>query len=229
MKNWRTGSLLSFFFTLATHLDFSMRTLSTIAALLSITFLIAIAAVAVDGLTDRPANADAVVVPGNTVSPQGIPSARLAARLDAAVLAYKHQLVPLVIASGGIGKEGVDEAAAMATYLEARGVPRHAILLDSRGNDTAATAMNVAALLHGSGLRTVLIATQYFHVSRVRLALEKAGVIVSGSVHARYFEIRDLYSLPREVVGLICYAVGMKSITGIDVINAEAASSIIPD
>ncbi|MFL6719863.1 MAG: YdcF family protein [Burkholderiaceae bacterium] len=192
-----------------------MRVFCRIIGFLAITFLITAAAVAVDGLMDRPAKADAVLVPGNMVYPQGMPSARLAARLDVAVLAYKRQLVPLVIVSGGTGKEGVDEASAMASYLEARGVPRRAILLDSQGNDTAATARNVAGLLHASGLHTVLIATQYFHVTRVRLALEKAGVIVSGSLHARYFEMRDLYSLPREVLGLIAYAMGMKGMTGV--------------
>lgn len=156
---------------------FPMRTLCRTVALFSMTFLVAVAAIAVDGLIDRPACADAVVAPGNTVSPQGRPSARLAARLDTALFAYNAKLAPLLIVSGGKGKEGVDEAAT-ARYLEARGVPRQSIQLDSQGIDSAATAMNEAELLHRSDLDTVLIATQYFHVTRIRLALQKAGLHV---------------------------------------------------
>lgn len=37
------------------------------------------------GLTDRYAPADLIVVPGNTVAPDGTPSQRLQARLDAAL------------------------------------------------------------------------------------------------------------------------------------------------
>lgn len=174
------------------------------------TFLVVVVAVAIDGLTDRPASADAAVVPGNTVSADGKPSPRLAARLDSAVLAYKARLVPLVIVSGGTGREGFDEAVAMARYLALEGVPRHAILLDSQGIDTAATALHAASMLHARGFNTVLVITQYFHLTRTRLALQRAGLQVSGSLHARYFEARDLYSLFREVIGLIFYATGIK-------------------
>jgi vancomycin permeability regulator SanA len=181
----------------------------TILALGSI-FLVAAAALALDGLTDRPSNADAAVVPGNTVSFDGTPSPRLAARLDSAVFAYKTGLVPLVVVSGATGKEGFDEAVAMARYLESEGVPRYTILLDSEGVDTAATAVNTARMLHARGLNTVLITTQYFHVARTRLARQRAGLQVSGSLHARYFEPRDLYSLSRELIGLVFYATAIK-------------------
>lgn len=199
-----------------------MRTLYRTVALFCMMFLVAVAAIAIDGLMDRQAYADAVVVPGNTVSPQGIPSDRLAARLDMALFAYNTKLAPLIIVSGATGEKGVDEATAMARYLEARGVPRQAILLDSQGADTAATAMNASERLHRSDLDTVLIASQYFHVTRMRLALQRAGLHVSGSLHARHFELRDLYSLPREVAGLISYPVGMKEIVRISGGDAKA-------
>jgi uncharacterized SAM-binding protein YcdF (DUF218 family) len=54
-------------------------------------------------------------------------------------------------------------------------------------------------------LQKALVATQYFHVPRTMLALERNGVQVSGNLHPRFFEFRDLYSIPREVVAYVGY------------------------
>lgn len=162
------------------------------------------------GLNDTLAPADVIVVLGNTVAPNGQPSPRLRARLDCALLAWRGKFAPLLLVSGGIGKEGFDEAVVMADYLAANGVPRAAILIDSAGIDTAATAVNVARMAASRRFTTVIVATQYFHVPRSRLALERAGLIVTGQVHAKFFELRDLYSLAREVIGVGAYYVGAK-------------------
>ena len=45
----------------------------------------------------------------------------------------------------------------------------------------------------------------YFHVPRMRLALRRSGVAPVFSAHARYFEMRDVYSIAREVVGYGAY------------------------
>jgi vancomycin permeability regulator SanA len=98
----------------------------------------------------------------------------------------------------------------MAHYLVQHGVPAAAVLIDSAGNDTAASAVNVARIARERNLKSVLVASQYFHLPRASLALSRAGVPVAGHVHARYFEARDLYSLAREVIGLGAYFVGLK-------------------
>lgn len=166
--------------------------------------------IGVSGLRDHLAPADAIVVLGNTVGPDGRPSPRLRGRLDAALKAYRSNLAPLLIVSGGTGKEGFDEALVMADYLVAQGVPREAVLADSDGIDTAATALNVARMGRERNIRSVLVATQFFHVPRSRLALSLAGLDVVGNVHADYFEARDIYSLAREVVALAAHYSGMK-------------------
>jgi uncharacterized SAM-binding protein YcdF (DUF218 family) len=169
--------------------------------------LLPAAGIALAGLDDRTARADVIVVPGNTVAPDGTPSDRLRARLDAALELYRERQAPLVVVSGGTGVEGVDEAAAMARYLTAHGVPAEAVVQDPSGVDSEATARNTAALLRARGLRTALVATQYFHVPRMSAALERHGVDVVGSRHARYAEWRDAYSLAREVVAFAVYQV----------------------
>ncbi|PJJ18521.1 DUF218 domain-containing protein [Janthinobacterium sp. 67] len=168
-------------------------------------FLLATAALMLAGLNDKLAPADVIVVPGNTIAPDGTPSPRLQARLDVALKQFQEHRAPRILVSGATGKEGFDEAAAMARYLQSRGVPAGAIIEDNQGWTTDATARNAAVLMRTHGWKTAMVATQYFHVPRFRLALERSGIAVSGNVHAPYFELRDLYSVPRETVGYAVY------------------------
>lgn len=94
----------------------------------------------------------------------------------------------------------------MAHYLVQHGVPTAAIVQDPQGLDTAATARNASQFMRQQHLRRALVATQYFHIPRTQLALERQGVQVVGSRHARYIEWRDVYSTLREVVGYVAYA-----------------------
>ena len=48
----------------------------------------------------------------------------------------------------------------------------------------------------------LLAVSQFFHVPRLRRLLAAQGLIVVGSEHAQYFELRDVYSLFREVVAM---------------------------
>ena len=118
-------------------------------------YVVAIAAV---GLLGKPAPADLIVVLGNEVLPDGRASPRLKARLDAALRVWRAGLAPRVLVSGGIEPGGQDEAAVMAAYLTAAGLPAAAVERDAAGVDTWATARNTAALLGGHG--RVLVATQ---------------------------------------------------------------------
>lgn len=170
-----------------------------------LTFLLATATLVLAGLHDRLAPADVIVVPGNTIAPDGTPSPRLQARLDAALRQFQERRAPRILVSGATGKEGFDEAASMARYLQLRGVPDSAIIEDNQGWTTDTTARNAAVLMRTHGWKTAMVATQYFHVPRFRLALARAGIDVSGNVHAPYFELRDLYSVPRETVGYAVY------------------------
>ena len=168
-------------------------------------FVATLAWIAYDGLTDELVSADVAVVLGSKVEPDGRPSARLAARLDTAADLFRRGLARVVIVSGATGAEGFDEAAVMATYLAGHGVPSASILPDHGGANTMATARNSAAIMTERGLHTAIVVSQYFHITRARLALKKAGVDVVGAAHAAYFEPRDLYSLPREVIALWAY------------------------
>src|SRR5205823_1017802 len=101
---------------------------------------------------------------------------------------------------------GIDEAGAMARYLEARAIPAEAILEDHAGNTTWLTAVHTRELLGAKHLDRVIAVSQYFHLRRCRLALAKQGLHAIYWSHARYWEWRDLYSIPRELVALLKYA-----------------------
>ena len=167
---------------------------------------IAAGTVAVQGLTDRVASADAVIVPGNTVNADGTLSNRLQARLDVALAIYRAGRCKVVFVSGATGREGVDEAAAMKAYLVGHGIPPEHVLQDSLGANTEATARNAAQALRARGYTTVIAASQFFHLVRLDHLLAAQGLGVVGHEHARYFEPRDGYSLLREVVALAVLA-----------------------
>lgn len=168
-------------------------------------YLIAAIKLVAIGLSDHDAHADLIVVPGNTVDSTGMPSQRLKARLDAALRLFKAKLAPTIFVSGGTGNEGIDESQAMMNYLISRGVPASAVIRDKQGVSTRATAINLARYMGAHKLKSALVATQYFHIARTRLALEQQGVKVVGSSHARYMELRDLYSIIREVIAYAAY------------------------
>ena len=110
-----------------------------------------------------------------------------------------------IIVSGGVGKEGHNEAEAMKRYLVEAGVPEDRIHVDAAGNDTFLTARNASRFMSEEGMRSALVISQYFHVPRAKLALERFGVSPLYSAHADIFELRDLYSIPREVIAFYTY------------------------
>jgi vancomycin permeability regulator SanA len=174
-------------------------------ALFAVLFVISAIAIVWDGLTDAIAPSDVGVVLGSKVEPGGPPSSRLKARLDEALVLYRRGLFRTVIVSGAAGKEGYDEAAVMKAYLVAQGVPDAAIVADNAGVNTRATGVNTAAYLRAHGLTSAMAVTQYFHISRTRLAFKQAGIKTVNTAHAHHFDWRDLYSIPREVAGYAAY------------------------
>ncbi len=162
-------------------------------------------AIAITGLRDEIKPADVAVVLGNTVDPDGQPSARLQARLDKTVQLYHQKVFPQAIVSGGVGAEGFDEAVVMKQYLVARGVPAARIYVDSSGANTYLTAQRTAELMTKHRWQSAIAISQYFHLPRTKLALQKFGVPTVYTAHANFFEPRDLYSTVREVFSCLFY------------------------
>ncbi len=161
--------------------------------------------IVVDGLIDDVQKSDVIVILGNKVELDGTPSPTLQSRLEKGLELYEKQMAPLIIVSGGLGKEGYQEAEVMQEYLVSRGVPKDVVIADNEGFDTFLTAQNTKNILRERSLTSVLVVSNYFHISRTVLAFKKSGIDTIRSAHAHYFWIGDMRSIPREVVGYIYY------------------------
>lgn len=180
---------------------FAARAVLMLAALV----LVAAVVLAATGLSASARNADVAVVLGNTVEPSGKPSPRLAARLDRAYDCYAASTCRVLFVSGGVDPAGTDEAAAMRDYLLARGVPADRIVVDSAGLDTWATARHASAYMRKHGYTSAMAVTQYFHVPRTMLALKRQDVADVSGAYPAFFELRDVYSVLRELPAVALY------------------------
>ena len=186
------------------------RLFLVILALLFTACLAASGLIALKGFNDRIFHADVGVVLGNHVYANGIPSPRLASRLDKAVYLYEKGFIPLIIVSGGRGKNQREEAPAMKAYLVSRGISAEDIIEDSNGIDTRQTAVFTAAFMKKHRLKKAIAISQYFHLARCELAFEMEGVPEVGTAHADYREWREIYSLLREIPGYLAYRLRLK-------------------
>lgn len=126
---------------------------------------------------------DALVVLGCRVR-AGRPSGTLESRLELACqLAQADQTQtgappPPVVVSGGRRWDGDQEAEVMADWLEARGVPRDRIILESESLTTGQNARKVARLLGDRGWHRVGLVTSDFHMARAVRLFRREGLLV---------------------------------------------------
>ncbi len=168
-------------------------------------YLLSALTILVGGLFSTYQTAEYAVVLGSKVDKSGRPSARLVARLERAIDIYRKGSVKKIIASGATGKEGYNEAITMEAYLRIQKIPRNDIIIDSLGYNTMATARNAKAIVGNN--TSIIVVSQYFHLPRARLAFRKAGFEKIGAAYPKYYELRDIYSLVREVPAYILYLV----------------------
>ena len=168
-------------------------------------FILGTVILVADGLRDQLGRADVGLVLGSKISLDGTPSPRLRARLNRTIELFQSDYFPTIIASGGIGMEGFDEALVMRDYLVSHGIPTERVMMDNAGITTFASARNTLRIVQKQKLKSVLVVSQYFHIPRARLALKRFGIPQVYSAHAHLFEPRDLYSSPREFLGYLDY------------------------
>ncbi len=156
-----------------------------------------------DGLTDEEEKTEVLVILGNKVNRDGSLSLRLKARLDKGLALYDQGIAPIIFVSGGLGKEGHLEGAKMAEYLIQNGVEEAVVKVDNQGNTTQLTAINFKKQF--PEVRKVIIVSQFYHISRTKLAFRKQGFNAVYGAHCDYFEWRDCYSLFREFFGYYKY------------------------
>ena len=123
-------------------------------------------------------DADAIVVLGASVLPDGTPSGILQDRLDAGIALYFAGAAPKIIMSGDNGTESYNEVLAMKNYAIGKGVPSQDVFCDHAGFSTYESMYRAK---HVFGAERIVIATQTYHLYRAiyvarGLGMEALGV-----------------------------------------------------
>ena len=124
--------------------------------------------------------ADAIVVLGCRLKPDGSPSPALRRRVEYAAGLYESGAARVLLLSGG-GPDAVPEAEVMRALALAAGVPGAAVLVETASRNTAENAFASAGLLRRHGMVRVILVTDRQHLPRARLLFRLAGLQVIGT------------------------------------------------
>lgn len=142
---------------------------------------------------DEEHAADAIVVFG-AAEYVGHPSPIFRARLDHAYTLFERGLAPVIITTGGSGKDPkFSEGQVGRDYLESRGVPDGNLIAETQGGDTDQSAKRVAVILRANDMHTCLLVSDAYHLFRAKEMMAAQGITVYVSARPG--------SVPRTVAG----------------------------
>jgi SanA protein len=140
--------------------------------------------------------AQAVIVLGALVFPDGRVSDMVADRLETAYGLYAAGKAKKILVTGDHGTLDYDEVNTMRRYLERKGVPTEDIFMDHAGFDTYNSMYRARDVFQ---VHSAIIVTQRFHLPRAVYIARKLGLDVQGVaadrqayVGAGYYEVREL-------------------------------------
>lgn len=158
------------------------------------------------GNTDYRRPADAVVVFGARAYKDGRLSDALQDRIRTACNLYRDGLAKRLVLSGGRGDGPVTEAEAMRGYALKQGVRAEDIFIDNEGVNTEATVRNTTPLFQQWHAKRVLAVSHFYHLPRIKLAYQRAGVEVwTVPAHQHRFLGQIPFNMAREVAAFWSY------------------------
>jgi uncharacterized SAM-binding protein YcdF (DUF218 family) len=130
---------------------------------------------------DEFKRADAIVVFG-AAEYSGRPSPIYRARLDHAYNLFQRGVAPIVIITGGAGKDPkFTEGQVGRDYLLTRGIPDHQLIAETQGEDTEQSARRVANIMRANRMKTCVSVSDGYHLFRIKSMLARQGVKVYGA------------------------------------------------
>ncbi len=143
-----------------------------------------------------PYDAQAAIILGAALKPDGSLSDVLSDRVKTGVELYKSRSVRYLIMSGDDGKNHRDEVSAMAKAAREAGVPTNAIIIDGKGYRTYESCKNA---IQTHNVTKAIIVTQRFHLPRAlflcnELGIESYGYPADKQEYASisWFQFRDI-------------------------------------
>jgi SanA protein len=118
-------------------------------------------------------HAQAAIVPGAQVRPDGTMSSMLADRVHRTVELWRAGKVDRILVSGDHASWGYDEPDTMREALMRAGVPGRDIFTDHAGFNTRATMVRAKRIFDVS---SAIVVTQGFHVDRALYLAKEAGI-----------------------------------------------------
>ncbi|MBU2566176.1 YdcF family protein [Patescibacteria group bacterium] len=141
--------------------------------------------------------ADAIIILGAYVRPDGALSYILQDRLDTGLFLYEQQKATKILVTGDHGQTEYNEVQAMKNYLLDHGVPEQDIFMDHAGFDTYDSIYRARDIFL---IENAIIVTQNFHLPRAVYIADRLGLKVSGYqanlVYPWYYQValRDLFA-----------------------------------
>jgi uncharacterized SAM-binding protein YcdF (DUF218 family) len=172
-----------------------------------------------DGLNDDGESADAALVAGHGGEP-GSGSASL----DRVAKLYGDGEFPKIIVSAANPGGAYDEQTSITAYLERHGVPSSAIIDETGARDIGGMTRDVAEIMKAHDLKSIMIVTDYYRMSRLKLALLHAGVSDIKKTHVGTVRKEDALPILQEVVALYEYFVQTFLLPAANKIKEEATT-----
>lgn len=130
---------------------------------------------------DRAQHADAIIVLGSAVWPNGRASPALVSRIRHGIELYRAGYAPYLILSGGIGANPPSEAEAMRRIAVDAGVPESALVLEAQSHSTEENLANAKLIMALRGWKTALLVSAPYHILRAETIAQDLGMSVYGS------------------------------------------------
>lgn len=152
-------------------------------------------------------DADAILILGCQVKPDGSLSLMLKDRLDKGIELYKNGVAPKVIVSGDHGREDYDEVNAMKKYMIQNEVPSEDIFMDHAGFNTYDSMYRAKNIFN---VNKCVVVTQKYHLYRSvyignALGMETYGVPAQNIKYVGQLgrDIREVLARDKDVVKCI--------------------------
>lgn len=145
---------------------------------------------------DKIPPADAILVLGAYVQPDGSMSSMLADRITVGYRLYQAGKAQKILVSGDHGRKDYDEVNTMKAYLKQQGIPTQNIFMDHAGFSTYESMYRARDVFK---VRKVIIVTQNYHLMRAvfiarELGLEAYGVNADLRTYGNttHYELREI-------------------------------------
>ncbi len=125
---------------------------------------------------DEARPADAIVVLG-AAEYSGRPSPVFRARLDHAYELFDRKIAPVVIVSGGSGRDPkFSEGGVGRDYLASKGIGDRHLIAETQGDNTSESAARVGVIMRANGWKSCVAVSDPYHLFRIKKMLQRQGI-----------------------------------------------------